>query len=379
MIKKNMLKFLCFSMFSLLFLTNNIKVNAFEIVTTSNIEEKTSYYNTNIVSFNTKTNDIVIGVGYNQNDLLDKKETIEIENIENLGVNISEDIIYIYEKPDLKSKKLAVLPVNGVCDILTNKELLNIDKFLKNEEHFILIKSGEFEGYVLSKNIATEDLDKYLTISTYGQILDKADCKLVPDNNSKTQDIIEKNTIIQVLDYSADNKWVKTMYNDNYYYIKSSLLNIKTFVDYAYKYEKNSSYMSANTNYKTYEEFQENIVEFALQFVGNKYVWGGTSLTNGADCSGFVQAIYRNFDIYIDRCASSQSDDGKRISTNELLPGDLVFYSDGTGISHVAMYIGEGQIVHASNSKPYPKGGIKISDVFYNTPYCCVRIFDENK
>lgn len=99
------------------------------------------------------------------------------------------------------------------------------------------------------------------------------------------------------------------------------------------------------------------VANYALQFVGNPYVWGGTSLTNGADCSGFVQSVYANFGVSLSRTSESQMYDGVGVSYAEAQPGDLICYG-----SHIAIYLGNGQIVHASNSAPYPAGGIKVSD-----------------
>lgn len=116
------------------------------------------------------------------------------------------------------------------------------------------------------------------------------------------------------------------------------------------------------------------IVSYAQQFVGNPYRYGGNSLTSGIDCSGFTQQIMAKFGYSISRTSCSQSGDGRAVSTSNLRAGDLVFYGDGGSIDHVALYIGGGQVVHASNSAPYPRGGIKISNVNYRTPICARRI-----
>lgn len=114
----------------------------------------------------------------------------------------------------------------------------------------------------------------------------------------------------------------------------------------------------------------QTIADYACQFVGNPYVWGGSSLTNGADCSGFTMAVFSNFGISLPHNAASQSGYGTSVSADSLAPGDLVFYSDGGGISHVAIYIGGGQIVHAANSN----SGIITSDMYYSTPACYRRV-----
>ena len=113
------------------------------------------------------------------------------------------------------------------------------------------------------------------------------------------------------------------------------------------------------------------VVAYALQFVGNPYVYGGSSLTNGTDCSGFTMAVYQHFGISLPHQSGSQSGYGVQVSTDSLLPGDLLFYtSGGSGIGHVALYIGNGQVVHAST----PATGIKVSSAFYRTPVSAVRL-----
>lgn len=93
----------------------------------------------------------------------------------------------------------------------------------------------------------------------------------------------------------------------------------------------------------------KQIVDYAVQFVGNPYVSGGTSLTNGADCSGFVQSVFKHFGISLPRTTYEQVEAGTSVSVSNLQPGDLVFYYPG--ITHVGIYIGNNQIVHAANTK----------------------------
>lgn len=107
---------------------------------------------------------------------------------------------------------------------------------------------------------------------------------------------------------------------------------------------------------------REEIADFALQFVGNPYVWGGTSLTDGADCSGFVLAVLNEFGYSIPRVAADQFSASTKKDLTDLEPGDLVFY--GSDIHHVAIYIGENKIVHAANSDL----GIIVSDVTWESP-----------
>ena len=104
-------------------------------------------------------------------------------------------------------------------------------------------------------------------------------------------------------------------------------------------------------------------MDFALQFEGNPYVYGGTSLTNGADCSGFVMSVFREFGYDLPRVAEAQYEASQKKDISQLETGDLVFYGAG-GINHVALYIGNGKIVHASTAAT----GIKVSDYNYETP-----------
>lgn len=115
---------------------------------------------------------------------------------------------------------------------------------------------------------------------------------------------------------------------------------------------------------------REELVAFACQFVGNPYVWGGTSLTDGADCSGFTQQVFANYGISLPHSSRAQADCGTQISVGDAQPGDLIFYAEDGRIYHVVIYIGNGQAVHASSVKT----GIKISDVQYEKASCAVSL-----
>lgn len=116
-----------------------------------------------------------------------------------------------------------------------------------------------------------------------------------------------------------------------------------------------SSDSEEDSNYNGYNSSGSgsSVVDYATQFVGNPYVWGGTSLTNGADCSGFVQSVYNKFGVSLPRTSYEQQNAGREVSYSEAQPGDLICYG-----GHVAIYMGNGKIVHASNSRD----GIKVSD-----------------
>lgn len=114
------------------------------------------------------------------------------------------------------------------------------------------------------------------------------------------------------------------------------------------------------------------IVAYAKQFLGNPYVYGGTSLTGGADCSGFTQSVYAHFGVTTGRSSRDQAAQGRQITIADVQPGDLLFYASGDYINHVAIYIGGGQVIHASN----PITGITISPQNYRTPCKAVTFLD---
>jgi cell wall-associated NlpC family hydrolase len=120
------------------------------------------------------------------------------------------------------------------------------------------------------------------------------------------------------------------------------------------------------------ESIRDNIVEYALQFEGNPYVWGGTSLTRGADCSGFTQSVFRDNGISIPRTSRIQATGGKRVSIDNIEPGDLIFYEKRGTINHVALYIGNGKVISASS----PSTGIVIKNYDYRQPYKAVSYID---
>ena len=120
------------------------------------------------------------------------------------------------------------------------------------------------------------------------------------------------------------------------------------------------------------EALRLSIVRNALQYVGNPYVYGGSSLTNGTDCSGFTQGVFAHFGITTGRSSRDQAANGREIAIEAAQPGDLLFYASGSYINHVALYIGGGQVIHASNSTT----GIIISPYNYRTPCKAVTFLD---
>ena len=132
--------------------------------------------------------------------------------------------------------------------------------------------------------------------------------------------------------------------------------------------KSSSSKSSSSKSSMSNAELRKAIAAYAQTFVGKlNYVWGGESLVTGADCSGFVQQIFKKYGISLPRVSSDQGKAGRKISAKDLQPGDLVHY-DG----HIAIYIGNGKVCHASSAKT----GVKISKYNYRTICCCRNVID---
>ena len=119
-----------------------------------------------------------------------------------------------------------------------------------------------------------------------------------------------------------------------------------------YTAPKTTKPASNSTSHESSGSGASAVVAYAKQFLGNPYVYGGSSLTNGTDCSGFTMSVYAHFGYSLNRSSYTQVYNGKSVSLSALLPGDLLFYKyNSSTISHVAMYIGGGQIIHASTEE----------------------------
>lgn len=159
---------------------------------------------------------------------------------------------------------------------------------------------------------------------------------------------------------------------DNWYKVQ-----IEGVTGYVYKTQINESELSlipyTKTEVKTVEKKQDKgkeVVEYAKQFLGNPYVYGGNSLTKGVDCSGFTTQIYKHFGIKLQRSSRGQfASNGYKVSKSEIKEGDLVFYGNNGVINHVAIYAGNGEIIHAND----PRTGIKMSKLEYGKPLIGIK------
>ena len=196
-------------------------------------------------------------------------------------------------------------------------------------------------------------------------IVDEAKVRREPSPDSDIINFIKKDVPVFVIERI-----------DNWYHIQ-----IEGIDGYIYKEQLDQESLTLIPYIKTeveevVEEIEEEVyvgeevIGYAKQFLGNPYVYGGNSLTKGVDCSGFVQQVFKKFGIQLERSSRSQyASDGYKVSKNDLLPGDLVFYGYDGHIDHVAIYAGNGEIVHAST----PKTGITMGELYYGKPIIGIK------
>jgi uncharacterized protein YgiM (DUF1202 family) len=232
------------------------------------------------------------------------------------------------------------------------------------------IESGEVSGYISSaylitgaeaRQIAREEVRTVATVETQTlRVREEA------STDSEILSLVGQGEDLTVI--GEENGWYKVEVDNEEGYISG---------DYVTLSEKLTTAMTlTQLRYgEGVSDVRVALVDFALQYVGGRYVWGGTSLTNGVDCSGFTMKVYEQFGIYLPHSSSGQAGYGTKISASEAKPGDLFFYgrSGVNGIGHVGIYIGNGQIVHASSSRD----GIKISSAYYRTPLKVVRLLSD--
>ena len=153
---------------------------------------------------------------------------------------------------------------------------------------------------------------------------------------------------------SEHDGWIEIEYGSGSGYVSADYVTVEAGLQHA---EKITGVSASN--------LRNSVVNYALQFVGNPYVWGGTSLTRGCDCSGFTMGVMSHFGVRLSHSSASQRNEGRRISVSEAQPGDLICYS-----GHVGIYIGGGQVVHAADERH----GIIVSGVYMMTPVCAVNV-----
>lgn len=274
----------------------------------------------------------------------------------NLGIAQVADHLNVRETAEDGSK------IVGKMENDTGCEILGIEG---DKAH---ITSGSVEGYVSLDYILTgkdavaqaDSVVKELaTVNADGLKLREA-----PSLDASVYDMVAYGEELEVLDNGSD--WVGVDYDGNELYVSADYVTVDTKL-------KTALNMTEFLYGAGVSDVRVELCEYAKQFVGNPYVWGGTSLTKGADCSGFVLSVFAKYGISLPHSSRAQANSGTRIKMSEAKPGDLVFYAKGGRINHVAIYIGGGQVISASS----PKTGIRIASAYYRTPVAVTRILQD--
>lgn len=272
-----------------------------------------------------------------------------------LGVANVTNYLNVRETPDLGGKILGKLPMNAGCEILET-----LDGWYK-------ISSGNVEGYVSAEFLLTGEAANERagnSLATVAKV--NADMLMVREEPNTNCTILtrvaadEELEAVELLD-----GWVKVNINNKFGYVSADYVDVYQTLPKGITVEE-LSYGGSVSNTAV------DLIEYAKQFLGNPYVYGGTSLTDGTDCSGFTMRIFEHFGYSLSRTSRAQANNGTRVSISDIQPGDLLFYSHGGTIGHVAIYIGNGQIIHASTERT----GIIIGNAFYSTPVCATRIIN---
>ena len=196
---------------------------------------------------------------------------------------------------------------------------------------------------------------KELTASDIATCYDLSGCILSIDSNIDTSLIGYQDVTIMAIDGGGNKNYIKTTIE-----IKEKPKPVYVYNHYAsYNIEENNARNNSLTTEEK-ENLRYEVINYAKNFVGNPYVYGGTSLTNGTDCSGFTLSIYANFGYTLPRVSTSQGYVGIEVSESDLLPGDLVVYYYNNGGGHTGIYLGDGLMIHAGTSQT----GITISKMF---------------
>lgn len=274
----------------------------------------------------------------------------------NLGIANVEETLNVRETPSADSSMVGKMPKNAAGEILET-----LDGWYK-------IQSGDVTGYVSADYLITgeeaaaraEEVKQ--TIATVKT--PTLHVREEPNTECSILALMPQGEELNVLEDLSG--WVKVDLDNTNGFIS------KDYVDISVQLPKAMTMTEVRYG-NGVSDVRVNLISYATQFVGNPYVWGGTSLTNGADCSGFTLSIFAKYGVYLPHSSKAQANCGTRISASEAKPGDLFFYGSGSSISHVAIYIGNGQIVHASSKKT----GIKISNAFYRSPICVTRVLGD--
>ena len=302
---------------------------------------------------------VTIDYGLDEARTLNLKAKV-LNMYDNLGVSLASDYINVRSSPkeDGINNIVGKFPGYAGCNILGE------------ENGWYKIKSGTVTGYVRKDLIATGDTAQNLAVQ-HAQVMAIVNTESLNVRSEASTDSKAWTAVTSGHRYNVLNQldgWVQLELDagdddgeDQGAFVSTRDNNVTV----QYALQEAIEYYPAVEAANAAMAFRNKIVNFACQFVGNRYVWGGTSLTHGCDCSGFTQSVLKNFGISIPRVSRDQARTGTKVTSANMRPGDLIFYANRSGtINHVGMYIGNGQVVNAASTR----SGIRIYRWNYRTP-----------
>lgn len=333
-------------------------------------------------------------------------ETAEMTETETLEAETEETVESQEETEENEYADLAIAQVSNYVNVrsLPNTDSDIVGKIyngavaqvlsVTGEDHdWFQIVSGNVEGYIKAEfflygDAAAEVIDQYVT--RYANVIaDRLNVREQPSTESKRIGYIDNGERVQLLENQGE--WLRVQYTDGKEgYVSSQYVTIseefvygKTLEEEA-KEQEERKILEERENvteqevaedvtivvtepvgtYSSNAELRSSIVNYAMQFLGNRYVHGGSSLVTGTDCSGFTSLIYKEFGYSLSRTPSGQlSSNGRSIDYSQIQPGDIICYGKGGKCTHVALYMGNGQIIHSANSRK----GVVIYQADYDT------------
>lgn len=309
----------------------------------------------------------------------------------NLAIANVDDYVNVRNKPGTDGEIVGKIYDGAVAEVLGTAG---------DEEDWFQIVSGDVEGFIKAEYFlygeeAQAVIDRYVTC--YAVVLaDRLNVRKEPSKDAARIGYIDQGENVKVVEDCGD--WVKVQYTDTTTgYVFAEYVSVHEEFVYAKSIEEEKreeeerralaarmqeeeqaapevigNIVFPSNQYTSNEELRKAIIEYAMQYLGNKYVHGGRSLADGTDCSGFTCYVYKDFGYSISRTPGGQySSDGRSISYEEIQPGDIICYGKSK-CTHVGLYIGDGQIIHSANSRK----GVIISAADYDNILAIKNVID---
>ena len=291
-----------------------------------------------------------------------------IDGYTNLGISNVTSYLNVRKGAGTNYKIVGKMPGYSVCEIISD------------EGEWYKIKSGSVTGYVSKEFILTgyeanvkaqEKMTEVLVVTC-----DKLNVREEPSTDCSISTKVSVGEHLDIVEKEKDG-WYKASINGLTGYVSADYVEVVYSLPTAVEVVEVQVSGSSSSSRPTYSNLDPNVSQTAkdlintgMQYLGNPYVYGGNSLTRGIDCSGFVKQIFAKYGYSLPRTSGGYTSVGTRVPLDQIKPGDILIYKYGSRIGHVAIYIGNGQILHAANERD----GICISNAYFIYPYMAVRV-----